>query len=209
MTNPSKVTVCFDLGGVLVRIRRTWQECLAASGTSSSLRGEERNDLTDFALFDEFQLGTLDPQKYLKELANYLSVSVEDALKVHNGILHEPYEGTHWLVRKLARAGIRTACLSNTNSLHWEILDSHSFSAIRDLHLKVVSHEIKLLKPDTKVFGLFDQRATTSPNEVVYFDDNEGNVSAARLHGWNAHLIDHEADPNEQMRCMLHELGIL
>lgn len=204
-----EMLVCFDLGGVLARIRRTWQTCALAAEVETGLRQEEHYDLTDFPLFDAFQFGAFDPDHYLSELGSYLSVSSDDAKKVHNAILNKPYEGTQTLVEDLKKAGHKTACLSNTNLLHWEILDSPVFPAIKQLDFKMVSHEIRLLKPEPTVFRRFDLEAEVRPEHVIYFDDHEGNVLAARTHGWNAFLVDHEGDPASEMRDALNKLEVI
>ena len=204
-----RMMVVFDLGGVLARIRRTWQQCADAVGVETGLPSENLRDLSDFALFDTFQFGTVEASSYLEELAGYLSVSKIDALRVHNAILDRPYEGTHRLIRDLEEAGHRRGCLSNTNSLHWAILNSEAFPGIFELDFKVVSQEINLLKPDPEVFNLFDAKAGTSPESIVYFDDHEGNVLAAKQHGWNAFLVDHQGDPAAQMRDALRESRML
>ena len=204
-----RMMVCFDLGGVLARIRRTWQQCALAAGVESGLRMDELYDLTDFPLFDAFQIGSLDPGQYLSELGSYLSAEPEKAKLVHNAILDRPYEGTAELVNDLKAAGHRTACLSNTNLLHWEILNSVAFPAIANVDFKMVSHEIRLLKPEPMVFRMFDLKSESVAEHVIYFDDHEGNVLAARRHGWNAVFIDHEADPASQMREALRKAEVL
>lgn len=201
--------ICFDLGGVLARIRRNWQACAAAVNVEIGLPANEIYDLSDFPLFDPFQFGSIDPSKYLDDLGGYLSVSRTDALKVHNAILDRPYEGTEHLAKELRHAGHRTSCLSNTNSFHWDILNSSAFPAIEGLDFKLVSQDIKLLKPDPMVFRLFDLKAETLPDRVIYFDDHEGNVKAAQRHGWNAFLIDHEGDTASQMRDVLSQFETL
>lgn len=200
--------VCFDLGGVLARIRRTWQACADAAGVKTGLRETEVYDLSDFVLFDAFQLGSLASPDYLEKLSSYLMVSQNDAKAVHNAILEAPYEGTAELVQDLKAAGHSTACLSNTNSLHWEILNSETYPSIQGLDFKMVSHTIGLLKPEPAVFRRFDLEAETTPGQVVYFDDHEGNVLAAKKHGWNAILVDHLGDPATQMREALEGFGL-
>jgi HAD superfamily hydrolase (TIGR01509 family) len=209
MATTGRELVCFDLGGVLARIRRRWQECASAAGVRTGLNPDERYELSDFPLFDALQLGAIGENEYLSDLAAYLEVDEKAAHRVHNAILDRPYEGTEDLVAELLAAGSATACLSNTNSLHWEILDSDAFPAIRDLQFKMVSHTIKLLKPEIAVFRRFDMETGTAPEHVMYFDDHEGNVQAARKHGWNAFLVDHEGDPAAQMREALKGAGVL
>jgi len=201
--------VCFDLGGVLARIRRTWQACASAAGVKTGLRDDEIYDLSDFVLFDAFQLGALAPADYLEKLSTYLGVPTGEAKAVHNAILQEPYEGTAELVQEIKSSGHATACLSNTNSLHWEILNSAVYPSIEGLDFKMVSHTIGLLKPEAAVFRRFDLEAEVAPGQVVYFDDHEGNVWAAKSHGWKAVLVDHLGDPAAQMREALREIDVL
>lgn len=201
--------VCFDLGGVLARIRRTWQSCALAAGVKTVLRDDELYDLSDFVIFDAFQLGSLAPPEYLDKLSTYLGVSTDEAKQVHNAILQEPYEGTADVVQDLKACGHSTACLSNTNTLHWDILNSSAFPCIENLQFKMVSHTIGLLKPEPAVFRRFDLEAEVGPENVVYFDDHEGNVLAAQRHGWNAILVDHLGDPAAQMREALRALEVL
>ena len=209
MSISPRMMICFDLGGVLARIRRNWQSCAVAVNVQTGLPANELYDLSDFPLFDPFQFGSIDSSKYLEDLAGYLTVSTADALKVHNAILDRPYEGTEDLATELKAAGHRTSCLSNTNTYHWQILNSSAFPAIEGLDFKLVSQDIKLLKPDPMVFRLFDLKAETLPDRVIYFDDHEGNVKAAQRHGWNAFLIDHHGDTAAQMRAAIKQFEIL
>src|SRR5579884_3278043 len=194
MVNSKQMVVCFDLGGVLARIRRSWQACASAVGVPIGLPPDETHDLPSFHLFDQFQNGALDSKEYLAELAKHLSVTTPQALSVHNAILDSPYPGTPTLVRELAEAGHKTACLSNTNSLHWSIMNSPAFAAIAGLDFKMVSHEVRLSKPDQKIFALFDEHVGVSPSQVIYFDDSNENVVIANKHGWHAILVDHEGN---------------
>ena len=193
----------------MVRIHRTWQACSKAAGVRTGLREEELYDLVDFPLFDPYQMGQLDTAEYLRELASYLSVSDQDARRVHDAILREAYPGTEQLVRDLKAAGIATACLSNTNTLHWEALNSDRYPAIRDLDFKVVSHTVRLLKPSPALLRLFDKDTQRMPRQIVFFDDHQGNIDAALEHGWNAIFVDHESDPASEMRQALRRADLL
>src|SRR5687768_3281795 len=97
--------VCFDLGGVLVRIARTWREAMLAAGLLPP-PGEFESALTDCPAFDAYQAALIGSEEYLAELGRYLGgLSAEEARQVHVHILVEPYPGTIELVRDLRRAG--------------------------------------------------------------------------------------------------------
>lgn len=209
MAQSNRFLVCFDLGGVLAQIRRTWQACAEAAGVTTRLRPDELYEMMDFPLFDIYQMGRVGNAEYLNELGTYLGASADDARKVHDQILIGPYPGTHELVQEIKAAGHSTACLSNTNAIHWETLNSDAFPAIRDLDYKVVSHTVNLVKPEPALFRMFDADTEMSPQFVVFFDDHEGNVLAAKEHGWQAALVDHQGNPAEQMRQALASIELL
>jgi FMN phosphatase YigB (HAD superfamily) len=207
---PKKALVCFDLGGVLIRIRRTWNECAEAAAIKTGLPETEVYDLMDFPLFDAYQMGSLATNEYLEGLAKYLETKPAMAKEVHMAILSESYEGTTDLIQELNAKDLDTGCLSNTNVLHWEeMVGSGRFPGIPQLHFKFTSHDIRLLKPDSAIFRLFDRETGYDGEHIVYFDDHQLNVDAARKNGWNAFYIDHEANPVVQMRKVLSDLELL
>lgn len=83
------------------------------------------------------------------------------------------------------RRGIPVGCLTNTNSLHWDVgrerfgldaLFDHSFA----------SHELGLVKPDVEIFEHIADVLEVAPERVFFLDDNEMNVAAAGTAGWSA-----------------------
>lgn len=50
----------------------------------------------------------------------------------------------------------------------------------------VYSHEVGLAKPDPKIYALTSDRLGVLPDEIVFLDDLETNVQAARELGWHA-----------------------
>ena len=111
-------------------------------------------------------------------------------------------------------AGVRTACLSNTNHAHWVCSLAGEAGrvpsrAIGALGVKLASHDLGLIKPDPAIYAEAERRFATAAERIVFFDDLPDNVAAARRAGWRAHHIDHQADTAAQMRRTLEGLGIL
>lgn len=52
----------------------------------------------------------------------------------------------------------------------------------------VYSHEVGLAKPDPAAYELTTRRLGVEPGEVLFLDDVEANVDAARAFGWHAVL---------------------
>ncbi len=199
--------VCFDLGGVLVRITLYVPEAARRAG----LEHLEVPLVTfgELPCFLAFQAGKIQAEDYRHQLAKVLGCSESEALAVHNHIPIEPYSGTLNLIQNLHHRGIRTACLSNTNEIHWdEMLHSGRFPNVASLQLKVASHIIKLEKPSPDVYRRFEELSGASGDDILLFDDGTVNVAGARLAGWQAEWIDPEGDPAAQMVKHLEVRGI-
>jgi len=203
--------VCFDLGGVLIRITQLWHEAAAYAGVPIRPGFDPTLPLTDAPTFNPYQTGEIDDETYFRTLAEYLGAETpEAALAVHNHILIEPYPGVEGLIRELGQAGIATACLSNTNAPHWiEMNESGRFPTQELLTLRMASHEVRIQKPDPAIFRLLEQSAHVSGESIAFFDDTAPNVVVARELGWNAFVIDPKGDPAAQMREHLNNLGVL
>lgn len=190
--------VCFDLGGVLVRITLDIAEAATRAGVVIS---GSPGMFMDYPPFIEFQAGRLPEPDYLSGLGSILGCSAEEALAVHNHILVEPYDGTLELIRSLEGDGVVCGCLSNTNAPHWrEMRDGARFPNVSRLSVAVASHEHRMEKPDTEIFERFRELADwPDPAEIAFFDDTPLNVEAARRLGWQAWLIDPTGNPAEQL----------
>jgi len=198
--------VLFDLGGVMVRVAYQWGRTLPELSPRFS-----QVSLGECAEFEAFQADRIDLQTYLGALAGFLALDSPDrALEAHNGILKEPFPGTLDLVEELHSAGIPTGCLSNTNDPHWQVMKhSGRYPAIAALQTPILSHEVRAEKPDPKIYQIAEDKTGLSGREIIFFDDLEKNVRAARDRDWHAFQIDPDADPAQQARQHLVDLGIL
>lgn len=202
--------VVFDLGGVMVRIRRTWQECAEASGIRLNLPPDPPVYIWDLDPFNEYQAGGSQIRQYYVRLGELLGVSPEEAETLHASILREPYPGTLELMMDLHGQETQTAILSNTNEAHWvRMMDASRFPNIAGLGCKVASFEVMLEKPDPRIYRRFEEISARCPAELVFFDDTEANVISARECGWDAHLIDPHGDTAAQMNGVLCGIGVI
>jgi HAD superfamily hydrolase (TIGR01509 family) len=199
--------VCFDIGGVLIKINRRWEDAMFAAG----VRGTATGHLTEFKPLEVFQRGDMSEEEFYPVLKDFLGVeSDEAAANILNYVLYEPYPGTLELIEDMNDLGIITACLSNTNAPHWaEMHNSGRFPNFNALKLRLASQELRLDKPDPAIFRAFEDAAKSMPQEIVFFDDTEEHVEAARERGWKAHWIDHTGDTAEQMEILLVGEGVL
>ena len=78
----------------------------------------------------------------------------------------------------------KTGILSNSGPGAREAERVFGFEAITDDI--VYSHEVGLAKPDPAIYALAAERLGVAPHEIVFLDDVELNVEAARAAGWHA-----------------------
>lgn len=212
--------VCFDLGGVIVRICRSWEEGCARAGVPvreharfmhEALRAR-RHELTD-----HHQCGALSIEAYCAAIAEasasiYAAHEIES---VHRAWIIEEYPGVLGLIDRLnATPGVRTACLSNTNHAHWLQMLGHDergpvIPALARIGHRVASHEARLVKPHEAFYRHFEREVGSAPDRIIFFDDLIENVEAAREFGWSAHQIDHAGDTASQMGAHLRAAGVL
>ena len=207
---PVKRIVAFDLGGVLVRIAKSWSEAMETAGLEhQSINGDQF--FHGCPEFEPYQAGKISESEYLAGLQRYLGLSSkEEALKAHNGILMVAYPGTVELVSELRAKGVPTACLSNTNAPHWVAMSNQDlFPGISQLDHPILSHEVRAEKPHEEIYRIFESKTGFSPEQIIFFDDLQPNVDAAIACGWTAFRIDPTTSTEPQLRAHLVELGIL
>lgn len=224
MTSPSVDVrvVCFDLGGVLVRICRSWDQACGQIGLpyrAPELLSTEAWRTRRKAVVDDYQLGRLSAAAYHEQLSLALEglYSAAEVERIHEAWTLQEYPGALALVQELNQlARVRTACLSNTNAAHWRRLVSEDGSAeypsVLALQQHLASHLLGCAKPDAEIYAraqaAFLGTEGGRPEQILFFDDLAENVEAARAHGWTAFQVDHEGDTVRQMRAHLAGVGL-
>ncbi len=213
--------VCFDLGGVLIRICNSWREaCLAADlaapdGAPPEVE-ERRRRLTEL-----LDLGRISYEAWAAEVSRAFdgAYTPEEARRAHDAISGEEQPGALALVDALHDAGVATACLSNTNHPHWVRLAHHDgvapragepeYPAVARLKRHFASHLLGLAKPDIAIYAEVERRVGLAGPDILFFDDRAENVDAAVRRDWRAHRIDAQDDPVAQVREHLRRYGVL
>ncbi len=200
--------VVFDLGGVLVRIRHTWDQVLADLGEAPLARTESWHH-ADYDPFVAYQAGETDEDVYLEQLGGDLGITPQRARQAHAAILEGDYLGAKTLVDDLKAAGVATACLSNTNAMHWVALnDPGRHPSLMALDQRFASFQMGVNKPNPRAFRIVES-AFPNVDRKIFFDDNADNVVAAINLGWEAHRVDADGNPPKLMRQILTEGGVL
>lgn len=186
--------VVFDLGGVLLRLADpieifelavTEAEFLELWLKSPSVREFERGgiDATAFAdsVVEELRL-PMEGRRFLERFNAWPTGLFPDALALLDAI----------------PARMRRVLLSNTNAGHWGRHEISGALAGR-FDLRFLSYETGLLKPDRDAFAQVVDACGCSAGELLFFDDNPGNIDAAAGFGLRAHLVK---GPAEALRVL-------
>lgn len=201
--------VCFDLGGVLVRICRDWSEgCVAAGVPIRAFKTDDAHHAARHDLVMRLQRGQLDGPDFHVAMSHLLQGvwSPDEVARIDAAWLLDAYPGTEAIVHELNAAGFETACLSNTSHDHWSPLCAYpAVTALRHRH---ASHLLGLAKPDEAIYARFEREVDRPPHEIVFFDDLPDNVATATARGWRAHRIDHTGDTATQIRAALADEGL-
>lgn len=202
--------VCFDVGGVLIRITYRWAEAAQRAGVATRSDFPADAQLWDATFFVAYEGAEMDDAEYFRRLAEYLGeVSVADAERVHNHIMVEPYPRVDEIVRELNQQGYTTSCLSNTNKPHWhDMFNSGRFPANEAIPVRLASYLVGAPKPDPRMFSALEKETGVSGEDIVYFDDSSTNIAAAQSFGWRAFHIDPDQPTYPQIVAGLQSVGI-
>ncbi len=205
--------VVFDLGGVIVRIHHSWQQAATVAGVhgvNHSAHDPTQHRAAEFGkLVSEHQRGVLSHDGFCEGVSELTAslVSARDVARIHESVIVGAYEGAEQLLLDLKQRGVFTACLSNTNQRHWELMGSiAAFAAIQHRH---ASHLFQLEKPNQAIFQAFERATQARAVDILYFDDIAENVDAATQAGWHAIQIDPQCETVPQIRRALATHGVL
>jgi HAD superfamily hydrolase (TIGR01509 family) len=162
-----------------------------------------------------YQNGDLSTDAYYENMLGALErhYTLDEIASIHDAWLLDEYAGVRELVSELVQLpGVMTACLSNTNERHWGVLapleGAARFPSVMALGQRFASHLMRASKPDAKIFLDFQREMRADPGDILFFDDGESNVLAARGQGWRAETIDPLGDTCRQLRAHLQAHGM-
>ena len=193
--------VLFDLGGVLIQVGG-----VRAMGDLAGIADDQevwRRWLT-CRWVREFERGRCTVAEFADGVvADWeLSIGAEEFAEEFRLWTGGLLEGARELVES-TRNHVRTACLSNSNALQWP---EYVRTGIADhLDLLFLSHELDLIKPDREIFDHVLQVTGSPADRLLFFDDNEMNVVAAR----DAGLTALEVRGVDEARSALLQFGVL
>jgi len=191
--------VVFDLGEVLATPSGLLVELAGRVGTD-----EATMTTAYWAYRDQHDRGG-DAHSYWSSALTHAGVPFDaDLLRMLSD-----YDSTAWTTLRpdaretladLHDAGVKVAILSNAprelataaRQADWSIWIDYWF----------FSGELGIAKPDEKIYAAATSVLGVDGSEVVFFDDRQANVDAARRAGWHAHLWTSGVAVRDTLRSM-------
>jgi putative hydrolase of the HAD superfamily len=204
--------VVFDLGRVLVRTCDGWDHACELAKLPIKLppRDQALRARLAGATMD-METGRIDTAEFCRRTGEVFGVDPAHIRAILDVYLIEPYPGVTELLDELEQRGVATACLSNTQTEHWNQMGHPSHRAalpMQRLTHHFASHLVGLRKPDDALYLHVERATGFSGPQIAFFDDLQENIAAAHRRGWRGIQIT-DADPIAQIRAELARLDVL
>ena len=208
MTKKNIKNLLFDLGGVIMDIRR--ENCVRAfeelgMTTANELLGEY-SQKGAFLLLEE---GSISPEEFRQEIRKHINTQVNDEAidsafcKFLLGIPSYRLDQLEAL-----RKDYKIYLLSNTNPIMIHS-DIKKYFQVCGKEMKdyfdgmILSYEAKSIKPDAGIFEYTIKTLGINPEETIFFDDSQKNLDAAAKFGFGTALVAPGSEFNDIIKDLL------
>jgi len=177
-----------DIGMVLVGLN--FQPLAERMKALAGVQPDElQTALTQGNLVRAFETGQISGRDFHAEVCRRLGSDIpwEEFLEAWYSIFDRPIIPDEML-GALAHS-LPLWALSNTNKLHFDFM-MRRFTFLRHFQGFVLSHEVGALKPDARIFLAALERIGAPAGDILFVDDQEANVQAARDLGIDAFQFD-------------------
>lgn len=206
MGGPDVKLICFDVGGVLLRVCTSFEEGVRLAGLPVRLESAEMARYFDTAHEprEQYRTGKIDSMEFSRCVSEvfkgiYSAAEVQSILKTWVG---ESYRETEPMLAALkADANCKVALLSNTCPDHWRQITSYPWMKYVDYAF--ASHVLGEAKPAPEAFAAVESATRVAAEEILFFDDARENVAVSAERGWNSVHINTYGDISAQIRAAL------
>lgn len=175
----------FDLGNVLIYFdwkiaEKRLNEIEDGFGTRTTKFLKENN-----SIIKDLEKGKLSEEDFLETIKSNLNSAIDKITiaKIFSEIFWENVELTKLLPD--LRKNYNLFLLSNTNIIHRKFGWDH-YNFLKNFDKLFLSYEIGHVKPEEEIYRFVLDSIKLNPAEVLYIDDIEEYVVAAKNLGWNA-----------------------
>jgi HAD superfamily hydrolase (TIGR01509 family) len=179
--------IIFDLGNVLISFIPS--EFLKKKNYPSNIRNTILIDIFRSEDWKKLDNGDITVQEAIESIALKSALKREEIALVFNlrTDIMFPLDDNVRLLPELKKHGLRVFFLSNFHLDTFEVVKNDYFF-FRYFDGGVISADIKLSKPDIRIYRYILDKYSLNPEECLYIDDIEENVLAAESAGMEGFL---------------------
>jgi len=174
--------IIFDLGGVIVELdySKFYNKVISLSPSENP---RTRIMLEFFRQSDLYHQGKMSEEEFYQLACKLLQVCMlnqSEFYEAFNSIVSHPIPEAVNLLKKLRENGnYMIMALSNVNASHWNYILSKKWDFLDYFDEIILSHNVKITKPNPKIFKHAIKKAKCKPQEIVFIDDGSINVRSA------------------------------
>lgn len=195
--------IIFDVGDVLIEYR--WHQMLMDYGLDKDEAYRLGITIFEDPLWHELDMAIMDREEVIKSYREKY-VKYADTIEWfinHGEYMHVQRKDVYKLIHKLKEKGYKIYLLSNYCE---DLFIKHTNGAefLKDIDGKVVSYEVKITKPDERIYEYLLKKYSLERKECIFFDDREENVIKARELGIESFLVKSKESLIEKINELLN-----
>ncbi len=134
-------------------------------------------------------MGLVSDDVSIRELLKYCksNLSIKDFYKIYNDLDATFFSDTLEIIKQLKEKGYKVGLLSNLRLIDYNRYNN-KIEKIKFDYI-FLSYEMKCLKPNDEIYKKVINDCNCNPNDIVFFDDNDKNVIAAKNNGINCYKV--------------------
>lgn len=196
--------IAFDWGGVFTE--GTFDS--SATSNLAKLYGVERGDIEAvyLPLMAEFERGVFDFAGFTRRFKERSSLPVDAASFRQTFLASVRERRAMFEVLEAIPSRYQVAMLSNNVPLLADRVREDA--RLKRVEHFLFSHEIGVRKPDPKAFATLTEALGCAPEEIVFVDDNPGNIAACAALGFTGVLCDGFESFQARWREVLPDISV-
>jgi epoxide hydrolase-like predicted phosphatase len=196
-------SVIFDIGRVVLPI--DWDRVVETLGLTRDAGHRLAHLVSTGHHYDSYERGDISTEEFFLgfEREYGLSHHPEKLKEAWLALLLPPFPGLGAVLKSLKNRA-EVYALSNTNEAHYDHF-SKKFEIFEHFHQLFASHHLQARKPEPQIYQSVLIRIQRQPHEVLFLDDLQVNIDAARDLGMNAERVENSV---EQIKQALQAHGL-
>jgi len=183
---PLRITaITFDLGNVLVKVDHL-RFCRQLASLTELSPQEVYTRVFASSLEPGYDTGRISSREFYQRVTDHFGVALP--FPKFSDLwcdMFDPLVDMAPIVQHLA-ARFPLFLLSNTNSLHFDYIRERFAPLLRPFRAFILSYRVRSRKPEPAIYQALIREAGRPPGEILFLDDKDAFVEAAREQGLTA-----------------------